>query len=140
MVSRTIFWVFSWDMSEKEGFQRQGKESSENLHVNYKVVQTFLGYNLQCRAYIKSIKQLLLEWSSVQYTVPALTLALDIPGQDFGNPLFHYSLDLHQCCVVDVVGVHCAMCIMQFTLYIHYTLYTIYIPPEVIFKLPTCDD
>ena len=59
-----IFGVFMGD-GWKWGFQRQGKESSENLHVNYKVVQTCLCNNLQCRAYPKSIKQSLLEWSSV---------------------------------------------------------------------------
>ena len=51
----------------KRGVQRQGKESSENLHVNYKVVQTCLGNDLQCRAYIKPIKQLLLEWSNLHW-------------------------------------------------------------------------
>ena len=57
--------------------QRKGKESSEKCFGNYKVVQTCLWNNLQYQAYLKSIKQSLLEWFTVYATLHTIHCSLD---------------------------------------------------------------
>ena len=49
----------------KSGVQGKGKESLAIIFGNYKVVQACLGNNLEFRAYLKSIKQFVLEWTTV---------------------------------------------------------------------------